>query len=64
MSDFRERIASARERLHATSADQVELRILREEVERLTEALDSMTDLLWRERDRHKARTASMEEPA
>ena len=39
MSDFRERIASARERLHATSADQVELRILREEVARLTEAL-------------------------
>ena len=39
MSDFRERIASARERLDPTSADQVELRILREEVERLTEAL-------------------------
>ena len=60
MSDFRERIASARACLHATSADQVELRILREEVARLTEALDSMTDLLWRERDRHKARTASL----
>jgi predicted nucleic acid-binding Zn-ribbon protein len=62
MSDFRERIASARERLHATSADQAELRILREEVARLTEALDSMTDRLWRERDRHKARTASLED--
>ena len=39
---------------NAWSRQQARVAELEAEVARLTEALDSMTDRLWRERDRHK----------